>query len=504
MTSLIVSSPFSLQHRDYRQQRAITQHLPSQNVMAQARHRETSLYDTDDESISLDALLRGMIPYAVKLRDFIMQNQGTRTLPPSPSHSPEGGLQDSGPTQKVKIPSLSTRRAACTHVTMERLYGGFKCHNCDKVSHFDWVYCCTQDEKIPAIDTVPVDLTVSSPFEPRLTGAIEEVLSYNFMDTQVAIPQLSPWVENAVKKGHYTPEQVKLLRIQKQTVINNTRITLQRFEQSQTSEKDSLRKPKAEQPLSTVPDPPLGTIHEVVQTSTMEKAESLVPLSAEPKRKMYPHCRYRACHHCRPTYRDRAWQCFDEVFSNDSTIDHDALEAEERPLASVSLLRTIGLRSTPSRGRPRLRSFDSRSIYTLDNAGRIVLNNNSYRKDTTLPSSADVADMGVEPESKGFRGSMKRAFKGMLMSRRSKSYSGLGREDKTEAGSSTTELDAVEFDVGLYRQLSDEVLREASGIPLPNDSTEDLDMVMGDSPVEGVAVTEEAVETGTADIIMSV
>ena len=133
-----------------------------------------------------------------------------------------------------------------------------------------------------------------------------------------------------------------------------------------------------------------------------------------------------------------------------------------------------------------------------------MVKNNSYRKDTTLSSSADVADMGVEPESKGFRGSMKRAFKGMLMSRRSKSYSGLGREDKTEAGSSTTELDAVEFDVGLYRELNDEVLREASGIPLPNDSTEDLDMVMGDSPVEGVAVTEEAVETGTADIIMSV
>ena len=501
VNSPVISSPFSLQRRDYRQQRTITQHLPSQNVMAQARHRETSLHD---EFISLDALLRGMIPYAVKLRDFIMQNQGTRTLPPSPSHSPEGELQNSGPTQKIKIPSLSTRRAACTHVTMERLYGGFKCHNCDKVSPFDWVYTCTQDEKIPAIDTVPVDLTMSSPFEPRLTGAIEEVLSYNFMDTQVAIPQLSPWVENAVREGHYTPEQVKLLRIQKQTVIDNTRITLQRFEQSQTSEKDSPRKPEAEQPPNTVSDPSLGTIHEVVQKSTMEKVESLVPLSAEPKLKMYPHCRYRACHHCRPTYRDRAWQCFDEVFSNDSTIDHDALEAEERPLASVSLLRTIGLRSTPPRGRPRLRSFDSRSIYTLDNAGHIVFKNNSYRKDTTLPSSADVADMGVEPESKGFRGSMKRAFKGMLMSRRSKSYSGLGREDKSEAGSSTSELDAIEFDVGLYRVLNDEVLREASGIPLPNDSTETLEAGMEELPVAGVAVTEEAVETGTADIIMSI
>lgn len=504
MNSPVVSSPFSLQHQYYHQQRAITQHLPSQNVMAQARHRETLLHDTDDEFLSLETLLRGMTPYAVKLRDFIMQNQGTRTLPPSPSHSPEGGLQNSESAQKIKIPSLNTRRAACTHVTMERLYGGFKCNNCDKFSHFDWVYSCTQDETIPAIDAVLMNWTVSSPFEPRSTDAIEEVLPSNDMDVQIATPHLSPWVEDAIRKGHYTPEQVKLLRAQKQTVIDNTRITLQRFERSQTSEKDSPRKSKAKQPLNTVPELPLSTIHDVVQKSVIEKAESLAPLSVEPKLKMYPHCRYRACHHCRPTYRDRTWQCFDEILSNNSRIDHDTLEAEERPLASVSLLRTIGLRRTPPRGRPRLRSFDSRSVYTLNNAGHIVLKNNSYRKDAILPNSADVADMGVEPESKGFRESMKRAFKGMLASRRSKDYSELNRKDKPEAGSPASELDAVEFDVGLYRELNDEVLREASGIPLPNDSSEVLGSGVEDLPVGGVAVTEEAAETGTADIILSV
>ena len=472
--------------------------------MAQARHRETSSCDSNDELVSLEALLRGMTPYAVKVRDFIMQNQGTRTLPPSPSHSPEGELQNSESTQKIKLPSLSTRRAACTHVTMERLHGGFKCHNCDKVSYFDWVYSCIQDEKVPANDAVPVNLTVSSPFEPRSTDAMEEVLSSNDLGVQIAAPQLSPWVENAVRRGHYTPEQVKLLRAQKQTVIDNTRITLQMFEQSQTSEKDSPRKTKAKQPLNTVPDSPLGTIHEVVQQSAIEKAESLVPLSAEPKLKLYPHCRYRACHHCRPTYRDRAWQCFDEIFSDDSAIDLDSLEAEERPLASVSLLRTIGLRSSPPRGRPRLRSFDSRSIYTFDNAGLIVLKNNSYRKDPTLPGSSDIADIGDEPESKGFRESMKRAFKGMLATRQSKNYSELNRKEKSEAGSSTSDLDAVEFDVGLYRELNDEVLKEASGVPLPNDSTEVLDAGVEDLAVGGVAVTEEAAETGTADIILSV
>lgn len=504
MNPPVVSSRFAWQHQDYRQHRAITQHLPSQNVMATARHREISPRDTDDEFVSLEALLRGMTPYAVKLRDLIMQNQATRTLPPPPLDSPEGELQSLESTQKIEIPSLNTRRTACTHVNMERLYGGFKCNICDRVSHFDWVYSCTQDEKVPANDADHVSWTVSTPFEPRSTDGIEEVLPSNDIDVQSATPHLSPWVEDAIRKGHYTPEQVQLLRAQKQTLIDNTRITLQRFEQSQTSEKHSPPNSKASQSLSTVQHLPVGTSHDIVQKFAIEKTQSSAPLSAEPKLKMYPHCKYRACHRCRPTYRDRAWQCFDEIFSDDYTIDLDMLEAEERPLASVSLLRTIGLRSPQPRGRPRLRSFDSRSIYTLNDAGQIVLKSNSYRKNSTLPTSADVADNGVEPESKGFRESMKRAFKGMLASRRSKNYSELKRKDKNEAGSSTSELDAVEFDVGLYRELNDELLGEASGTPLPNDSIEDLDAGLEDMPVGGVAITEEAAETGTADIILSV
>ena len=504
MNAPVVSSRFAWQHRDYRQHRAITQHLPSQNVMATARHRETSLHDTDDEFVTLEALLRGVSPYAVKLRDVIMQNQATFSLPPPPLHSPEGQLQSSESTQKIKIPSLNTRRAACTHLNMERLYGGFKCHNCDKVSHFDWVYSCTQDDKIPANDAGLGNLTVPSPFEPRSTDGVEEVLPSNDMDVQIATPDLNPWVENAVREGHYTPEQVQLLRAQKQTVIDNTRITLQRFEQSQASEKNSPRKSKASQSLSTVPNMPIGTTHNVGQKSDVETTESPVPLSAESKLKMYPHCKYRACHHCRPTYRDRAWQCFDEIFSDDPTIDLDKLEAEERPLASVSLLRSIGLRSAPTQGRPRLRSFDSRSIYALNDAGQIVLKNDPYRKDSSLPASADVADIEVESESKGFRESMKRALKGMLASRYSKNYSELKRKDKSEAGSSTPELNAVEFDVGLYREMNDELLGEASSIPLPNDSIESFDAGVEGLTVEGVAVTEEAAETGTADIILSV
>ena len=498
MNTPVVPSRFAWQHRDYRQHRDVTQHSTSQNVMAPAGHSETSLRDTDDESVSLEALLRGM---SVKLRDLIMESQAARALPPPP---PEGELQSSESTQKIKIPSLNTRRAACTHVNMERLYGGFKCHNCDKVSHFDWVYSCTQDEKIPANDAGLGNLNVPSPFEPRSTDGMEQVLPSHGMDVQTTTPRLNPWVENAIRKGHYKSEQVQLLRAQKRTVIDNTRIMLQRFEQSQTSEKNSPRKSKASQSLNTVTDLPLGATHNVVQRSDIEKTEYSAPLSAEPKLKMYPHCRYRACHHCRPTYRDRAWQCFDEIFSDDSTIDVELLEAEERPLASLSLLRTIGLRCASPRVRPRLRSFDSRSIYALNDAGQIVLKRNSYRKDSALPTSTDVADVGVEPESKGFRESMKRAFKGMLASRYSKNYSELKRKDKSEARSSTPELNAVEFDVGLYRELNDELLREAAGTPLPKDSLEDLIAGVKGLTVGGIAVTEEAAETGTADIILSV
>ena len=469
--------------------------------MAQARHREASSQDINAQLPNVEGLWTGMKPYALRFQDLIMQYQANRTLPPLLTPSSLTSIQGSDSTHKFKIPSLTHRRAACTHLTMERIHGGYKCHNCRQISHFDWVYSCTQDEKVPASGALPVGPTVSDPFEPRSIETNDEVLPFgeDQADLELARPQLSSWVENAIRDGHYTPEQVKTLRAQRENVIQRTLISIRMFEQSQDSDVNSPIESRLSQHLYTEPPSPLPATPDAIRESAVSKAGFRAPLCVEPKLKLYPHCKYRACHHCRPTYRDRTWQCFEEIFSDRSPIDLDLLKANERPMASVSLLRNIGLRSQP-RGRPRLRSFDSRSLYTLNDTGQIVHKNNAYHKESTLPTSYDITDIRDDPESKGFRESMKRAFKGLLASRRSKNYS-VSDKTKSDAAALSTEPDAVEFDVGLYRELSDELLSEAASIPLPLDDS--LGAITA-STEEIVAVTEEAAETGAADLILAV
>ena len=124
---------------------------------------------------------------------------------------------------------------------------------------------------------------------------------------------------------------------------------------------------------------------------------------------------------------------------------------------------------------------------------------------------------------------MKRALRSMLMSRRpsARSLVGLTRRRALRGGressSEETEEDAREFDMGLWKELNDELLREAAGVALPGERVEvngdggaveeeedeDEDEgegeevgVRGGGGVEGVAVTEEAVETGVVDVVL--
>lgn len=78
-------------------------------------------------------------PYALTGRDMIVQN----TQPPQESPDPSG----SSPLTPLKLPSIQTRRAACTHLTMVRLNGMHECMICHKPSELGWVYSCTQDDE---------------------------------------------------------------------------------------------------------------------------------------------------------------------------------------------------------------------------------------------------------------------------------------------------------------------------------------------------------------------
>ncbi len=78
-------------------------------------------------------------PYALMLRNMIMQDTQASEEPSAPS--------DGSSTIPLKLPPIQTRRAACTHLTMVLLYGKHECMICHRPSDLGWVYSCTQDDE---------------------------------------------------------------------------------------------------------------------------------------------------------------------------------------------------------------------------------------------------------------------------------------------------------------------------------------------------------------------
>lgn len=359
------------------------------------------------------------------------------------------------------------------------------------------------------------------PQPPNSVRMVNEDLRVEDEEFRMPTTQLSPWIEKAIKEGHYTSEQVNFMRAQKQKVFETAKTAIERFQQSQISQKTGSISRNVSQSVDANPHLPFPVINEV-EDATSETA-------TQPKLRMFPHCDFRACQMCRPTFRDRTWQCFDHIFDLEMSVHVSSIQDDSRPLSSVSVMQEIGLREPPAE-RPSLSRAQGSGIYSLNETGRVVLQNNPYgRSKIGIPSSnqasvdtadsTDIADVELEePESKGFRESMKRAFRSMLLTRRNSRK----RKGKDSSESTSAEVDAATFDMGLWQELNDELLKEASSVPLPVKESIDTDgtneeaglietdgLIEDDALLEGIdiagaAVTEEAAETGTSAIIMSV
>ncbi len=87
----------------------------------------------------VDYIWGALKPYALTLRDIIMHSNQPLQEPPD--------LSGGSPSTPLRLPSIQTRRAACTHLTMGRLNGMYECMICHKPSELGWVYSCTQDDE---------------------------------------------------------------------------------------------------------------------------------------------------------------------------------------------------------------------------------------------------------------------------------------------------------------------------------------------------------------------
>ena len=231
---------------------------------------------------------------------------------------------DSESAMKIKIPTLVTRRAACTHITMERRYGLHQCDVCRLSAQIGWVYVCTQDANSLS-DTEYVE-----EHQTPVDDADKEETAQEQSTHSVITPTLAPGIEKAIKDGQYTPEQVQILRAQKRNAIELTKATFEQFQREACTKHISRR-----------PSLTYSTATNVKMTDNARQQGS----SSDPKLRMFPYCEFQACQTCRPGYRDRAWQSIDEIYAKDaSTI----IEFEKssfyktRPLNCRKVMQDIG------------------------------------------------------------------------------------------------------------------------------------------------------------------
>ena len=434
--------------------------------MATAQSTSNSLHG------STDAVWGFIRPFAVSLRDVMAHAVSL----PSPMPLPEGAASAS-----PAIPSAQSRRAACTHITMDRLYGSFECTVCHRPSRWGWLYACAQDDIEPAAGLRQ---------QCDSNGAIS--------DGKITVADLSRWIQDAIAHDQYSSEEVSVLVAQKQKVVDTIAAAEAQFKKPQRSEGYKIPWP------SSAADVPSPSTDEAIALSGSRKRS--LDRSTSLRSVIFPRCLFLACQLCRPTYRDRTWEVFQNIFASDRLPVELYDNYRGHPLSHRNIVQRLGLRKQQSATRPPLRRFDSSTFRSA----------NRRSKSQTRSFSGDITDQAQHDSTNRFRDSMKRAFKGMLMTRRHSSQaSRCSKRTFRKSRISVNDYDSAEFDMGLWMQLNEELLQQASNTPLPvDDGEEEIDWnswvrteedgTNEDSDGKaGIKVTEEAVETGTVDIIMS-
>ena len=207
-------------------------------------------------------------------------------------------MRDMASTQRNPPPSrlpLMHRKAACTHTTMCRLYGPYRCSHCGKLSRTGWVYRCTQDYggELPPWEARSLDPKSARvgkwkvELKPEESNTTKESSDGQEGPAVEDEAPLKPWINDAIAKDQYSEEQVAALRAQKQRVIEAIRDAEASFHRDQTS----LRRPLAEVPSNSSPN--LRALSFARHKGSSSSMRSTVPL------KMFPDCTYRTCTSCR-------------------------------------------------------------------------------------------------------------------------------------------------------------------------------------------------------------
>ena len=409
------------------------------------------------------------------------------------------------------------RQPACTHITVTRLYenhGSHRCQVCHRHPTIGWVYRCTQDHE-------------GFPPESDFT-TIQEAVPVTISEG-TPIWRLKQWMYEAVLKGQYTVEQFSTLFQQRQAVKRAI------FSQGSgtatpstpTSSDYCNESDQASTTLASIASsyPEVGTDlspdkngmfvqdkhhqrtadqlldeHDIATVTGINKTSGL----------SYPACTWMCCQTCRPTYCDRAWQSLDSIV-NAPTKAPPAWEFNNRRISDARIVANIGL---PKLGLP-YQVDDWRSTSSAE--GPLSSNNNLAESDIDKDA---YGALNVGHTKSCFRATVRRTLKETIGHTRASS----SKSQKPNKSSNQTSLRQFGRSM-LFRSrrasqstisytpciIGDGQLQESAMLmvaidtPLPEAAADVEDLHDEEVEVEdGLAVIEEGIVMGTADIIIQV
>jgi hypothetical protein len=227
-------------------------------------------------------------------------------------------------TDKVKTRAMPkrVRTPNCTHVDMDRIYGQHQqCFVCGREPSIGFLYECRQD----------CSASTRSFQELCLQGEGGHVsCSKSPLRTELEAAGLSESVIQSAEQGHYTSAQLKVLKAQKLDL----RQTIEDSIQGTQINDVVARLAALSSPSSTNDGTASSKSKDTVTAPALQGSESLVDASQSSP------CNFRACHTCRPYYRDRVFISFEAVASAEfAPISKD--EAQYLPTKSANTIRYL-------------------------------------------------------------------------------------------------------------------------------------------------------------------
>lgn len=293
---------------------------------------------------------------------------------------------------------------------------------------------------------------------------------------------MKEWMVDLARNGHYTDEQIERLMEQKRNLIEALRVE----EHRNTPPQERLVTPACYRP----------------------QLEYLLASQ--------PICNHQCCHRCRPYMKDRGVVSLDAVFNNE--IEPLDEKMDMLPVMDARLLHNIGLRMSPlktsgagSSGSSSI-STSSSSEYSSEDGD--VAEGVSLTREQ---SNGGVSTTASEPPD-GVVRPLQRALTSIIRNGQGESFhrhSSVTLPLEGTGALRSFDEDPQEFDLALFRSLEfnstpiGPLTQASQTSSLTSEEQRDLDDAFTPEGEEvgvegGVALTEEAVETHTPDIITQI